>query len=170
MFLLVSVASCTPDGPPTPGDRLPDTELEVIDPTATTWVAGDRITLAELEGRPVLLDFWASWCPPCREQHEHVTEVAERYGDRVGVLGILVDDSPANARRWMEEQGAAYPTVREMDDRLAEAFQIPATGLPHLALLDAERRLIWHRLGVSASGIPEEVLARLDSIAGAAVP
>jgi hypothetical protein len=66
----------------------------------------------------------------------------------------------------MEEQGATYPTVREVEDRLAEAFWIPATGLPHLALLDPERRLVWHRLGASANGIPPEVLARLDSILG----
>jgi thiol-disulfide isomerase/thioredoxin len=162
--VLLSATACAPDRPPAPGDRLPDTELEVIDPTGTTWNAGDRVALSDLEGRPVLVDFWASWCPPCREQHEHVTEVAERYGDRIHVLGVLVDDTPANALRWMAQQGAAYPTVREEEGVLAEAFWIPATGLPHLAVLDAERRLVWHRLGASASGIPEEVLARVDSM------
>ncbi len=164
--LAALATSCTPSGPPAPGDRMPDTMLEVIDPTATPWAAGDRVALADLEGRPVLIDFWASWCPPCREQHGHVTEVAEHYGDRIAVLGILVDDTPANALAWMEEQGATYPTVREVEDRLAKAFWIPATGLPHLALLDPDRRLVWHRLGASANGIPPEVLARLDSILG----
>jgi thiol-disulfide isomerase/thioredoxin len=164
MAALAAAAGCAPEGPPRPGDRIPDAALEVIDPTATAWSFGDHVSLSDLEGRPVLIDFWASWCPPCREQHGHVTAVAERYGDRIAVLGVLVDDSPANALRWMEEQGAAYPTVRELDGRLAEAFWIPATGLPHLALLDSDRRLVWHRLGASARGIPDEVLARLDSI------
>ncbi len=156
---LCAIASgCAPDRPLMPGDRVPDATLEVIDPTASSWSPGDHVALSELEGRPVLIDFWASWCPPCREQHRHVTEVAERYGDRLAVLGVLVDDSPANALRWMDEQGASYPTVRETDDVLADAFWISATGLPHLALLDEDRRLVWHRIGASAVGIPREVL------------
>lgn len=156
--LAASVPGCAPDRPLMPGDRVPDATLEVIDPTASSWSPGDHVALSELEGRPVLIDFWASWCPPCREQHRHVTEVAERYGDRLAVLGVLVDDSPANALRWMDEQGASYPTVRETDDVLADAFWISATGLPHLALLDEDRRLVWHRIGASAVGIPREVL------------
>ena len=158
------LAACTADRPPAPGDPIPDAELEVIDPTGTGWARGDRIALSDLEGRPVVLDFWASWCLPCREQHRHVTEVAERYGDRIAVLGILVNDTPENALRWMAEQGSAYPTARELDSELADAFWIPATGLPHLAVLDARRRLVWHRLGASATGIPEDVLARVDSM------
>lgn len=158
------VAGCTVDQPPLPGERVPDTELEVIDPTASPWAAGDQVSLSDLEGRPVLIDFWASWCPPCLEQHAQITEVAERYGDQIAVLGILVGDSPENALRWMEEQGAAYPTVRETDDDLTEAFWIRATGLPHIILLDSDRKLVWHRLGASGTGIPEDVLAQLDSI------
>ena len=160
----VASSGCTPEQPPRPGDRIPDSALEVIDPTATEWSSGDRLRLSDLEGRPVLIDFWASWCPPCLEQHEHVSAVAERYGDRIAVLGVLVDDTPANALRWMEEQGATYPTVQEVDGSLEDAFWIPATGLPHLALIDQNRRLVWHRLGASANGIPEEVLAQLDAL------
>jgi thiol-disulfide isomerase/thioredoxin len=163
-LLVTLAAACAPDRPPAPGERVPDSALEVIDPTASHWTAGDRVALSDLEGRPVLIDFWASWCPPCREQHAHVSEVAERYGDRIAVIGVLVDDSPANALRWMQEQGAVYPTVVEVDDDLTEAFWIRSTGLPHLALVDGNRRLVWHRLGASATGIPDDVLARLDSV------
>ena len=56
----------------------------------------------EFRGKVLLIDLWATWCPPCLEQHAHVTEVAEAYGDRIAVLGVLVDDSPENALRWME--------------------------------------------------------------------
>lgn len=163
-FTALVFGGCTPDRPPAPGDRLPDVQLEIIDPTATAWSAGDRVRLSDLEGRPILIDFWASWCPPCREQHGHVSEVVERYGEAVAVLGILVDDTPENALRWMAHQGAVYPTVQEVDGRLADEFWIAATGLPHLALLDPQRRLVWHRVGASASGVPEDVLAQVDSI------
>lgn len=161
---------CRADAPPQPGDRVPDSTLEVLDPTASPWAAGEQVALSDLAGRPVLIDFWASWCPPCLEQHGHVSDVAERYGNRIAVLGVLVDDSPENALRWMEEQGAAYPTVREVDDELTDAFWIRATGLPHVALLDGDRRLVWHQIGASATGIPERVLAQLDSILDAAAP
>ena len=162
--LASGVTACTVDQPPVPGERVPDTELEIIDPTASPWAAGDQVSLSDLEGRPVLIDFWASWCPPCLEQHAQVTEVAERYGDQIAVLGILVDDRPESALRWMEKQGAAYPTAREINDDLTEAFWIRATGLPHIILLDSDRKLVWHRLGASGNGIPEDVLAQLDSI------
>jgi thiol-disulfide isomerase/thioredoxin len=138
--------------------------MEVIEPTGTPWSPGDRIALADLRGTPVFLDFWASWCPPCREQHRNLSRISQRYGDRIAVLGILVDDTPVNALRWLEEQGAAYPTVTEEGGALADAFWIPATGLPHMALLDADGRLVWHQLGASASGVPAGVLAQLDSI------
>lgn|GEM_PF-2074791 len=164
VLTVAGLAACTPDQPPMPGDRIPDSEFEVIDPTASPWSAGDRVSLRDLQGRPVLIDFWASWCPPCLEQHGHISEVAEGYGDEIVVLGVLVDDSPANALRWMEEQGATYPTVREIEDDLTDAFWIRATGLPHIALIDADRRLVWHRLGASATGIPDDVLTQLDSI------
>ena len=163
-LLASGVTACTVDQPPVPGERVPDTELEIIDPTASPWAAGDQVSLSDLEGRPVLIDFWASWCPPCLEQHAHVTEVAERYGDQIAVLGILVDDRPESALRWMEKQGAAYPTAREINDDLTEAFWIRATGLPHIILLDSDRKLVWHQLGASGTGIPEDVLAQLDSI------
>jgi thiol-disulfide isomerase/thioredoxin len=162
--LAFGAVGCTPDRPPMPGDRLPDSEMQVVESTGTDWSPGERIRLSDLQGRPVLLDFWASWCPPCGEQHRHATEVAERYGDRIVVVGILVDDSPQNALRWLEEHVAAYPTVQEVDGRLEDAFWIPATGLPHMALLDPDRRLVWHQLGASAKGVPANVLAQLDSI------
>ncbi len=163
-LLALGLAACTVPGPPAVGDRLPDTEWEVVDATGSAWVAEDRLSLSDLEGRPVLLDFWASWCLPCVEQHEQVTEVAERYGDRLAVVGILVDDNPASALDWLEEKGAAYPTVTEVDDALVEAFYVRQAGMPHLALLDTERRLVWHRLGVGAGGLPDEVLGLLDSL------
>ena len=166
----IFAAGCRAPAPPQPGDRVPDSELEVIDPTASPWAEAERFSLSDLEGRPVLIDFWASWCPPCLEQHAHVSDAAERYGDRLAVLGILVDDTPENALRWMEQQGATYPTVREVDDELTDAFWIRATGLPHVALLDADRRLVWHQIGASATGIPDRVLARLDSILDDAGP
>ena len=167
VLTVAGLAACTPDQPPRPGDRIPDSEFEVIDPTASPWSAGDRVSLHDLQGRPVLIDFWASWCPPCREQHDHISKVAEQFGDEIVVLGVLVDDSPDNALRWMEEQGATYPTVREIEDDLTDAFWIRATGLPHIALIDADRRLVWHRLGASAAGIPGDVLTQLDSILAA---
>lgn len=167
LALGLAVAACAPAGPPATGDRVPDSDFEVVDPTGTSWAPEDRLSLSDLEGRPILLDFWASWCGPCLEQHGQVTEVAERYGDRVAVVGVLVDDSPDAALAWLADQGATYPTVREVDDALTDAFFIRQSGMPHLALLGPDRRLMWHRLGASAHGLPDEVLARLDSIVGA---
>lgn len=152
------------DLPPGLGDKLPDSRLHVLDPAGSGLGANAELALSDLEGKPIVLDFWASWCGNCRQQHQQVTALKERYGDRIAVVGVLFRDSPGNGRRWLEEQGSTYLSVTEESDVLAEEFWL--RGLPYFALLTPDRRLSWDYLGLSIGGIPDSVIVQLDRMLG----
>lgn len=152
------------DLPPGLGDKLPDSRLQVLDAAGSALESGAGLALSDFEGRPIVLDFWASWCGNCRQQHQQVTELKKRYGDRIEVIGVLFRDSRSNGLRWLEEHGSAYLTVTEESNVLGEEFWL--RGLPYFALLTPDRRLSWDYLGLSATGIPDSVTVRLDRMLG----
>lgn len=139
------VAACEPPMPPGLGDRVPNPPLEVVDPADSDWSIGSEIRLSDLAGKPVILDFWASWCAPCRIQHEYVTAIKEQYGDQIVVLGLLTDDSDENGRVWLQREGSSYPTVVDRGRQLADEFWVG--GLPRFVLLTPDRRLAWDFMG-----------------------
>jgi thiol-disulfide isomerase/thioredoxin len=79
-------ASTGPLAPPAVGDRAPEFEA--------TALTGEKVILAGFKGRPVLIDFWASWCPPCRDSALVVRRLADQYGARLVVVGVSLDDDP----------------------------------------------------------------------------
>jgi len=161
LLALLFASGCDPDLPPGFGDRIPDAELEVVDPTGSDWHVGQRIRLSDLEHQAVILDFWASWCGPCKGQHAFVSELVERYGDDLQAVGILHDDTPENALAWLEAQGASYPTVREVDGTLESTFWL--RGIPRFVMLDGDRRLSWDMMGMWGT---DSARVRLDQLLG----
>jgi thiol-disulfide isomerase/thioredoxin len=94
--------------------------------------------LAE-DGRPVLLNLWASWCGPCREEMPHL-DAASAAHPGVLFLGIAVDDSPAAARAFAAEVGVSYPLAIDLADEVARLY--PAFGLPATFLIDTDGRIV----------------------------
>ena len=109
---------------------------------------GSRVNLEDLHGQVVLLDFWASWCPPCRAQTPILDRVSKQLGtEQVTVLGVNTGDDEAAAVRFMRAQEAAYSSVIDATGAVGRAFG--ATELPTLVVLDGagtvvavERRLV----------------------------
>jgi len=127
-----------------PKGREESPSLGYLAPDFTLFdLEGRAITLSELEGKPVLLNFWATWCPPCRAEMPALQEFHERYGDQVTLLGINWAEDPETVRRFLERYGITYPNVL---DRQGKAFVLyRLTGIPTTFFLDEERvvRGVW---------------------------
>jgi len=73
-----------------------------------------RIDLASVRGKkPIVLDFWASWCVPCIHESRRLEAALRRYGDRVAFIGVDTKDFSTDARAWQREHGITYPSVHD---------------------------------------------------------
>lgn len=110
--------------------------------------AGDDLCLADLAGRPTLVNFWASWCGPCAREIPELVALNAEYGDRIDVVGVDEEESLVNARSFERDQRVTYPSFTDGDAVIAGAFGgIAPSALPSTILLDAEHRVAIRLLG-----------------------
>lgn len=129
--------------------------------------AGGRLALAALRGHPVVINFWASWCAPCRAEMPMLVRAWHAYAPRgVVVLGLDTDDTPAEARRFLAAYHVDYPIVTVPDDRLGRAYGV--IGLPTTVFVDASGAIRARQLGQFAGPDGERTLTRqLDALLAA---
>lgn len=138
-----------------PDAAAPDFTLKLLD--------GGEFKLAAYRGRPVVLNFWASWCGPCRAEAPVLEEAWQQYRDQgVMVVGIAVQDREETARAFIKEFGLTYPIGLDGDDRVATLYQV--TGLPTSVFIDGRGR-VRHRW-VGAIGKSRLTLLVDDLLAG----
>lgn len=127
---------------------------------------GTPVTLADLEGEAVLLNVWATWCKPCREEIPALDSLYREFGPRgFTVIGVSIDVISDTLRiaGFARDLGATYPLWLDPDDRVSSTFR--AIGVPSTYLIDREGLLRWSRMGaVHASD--ERLRAVLDSVLG----
>lgn len=88
------------------------TRVRVAPDFTLPQVNGQSLTLSSYRGKVVLLDFWATWCAPCREETPHLVELQQKYGDRgLQVIGISMDDSPDPVPAFYQQFHMNYPVV-----------------------------------------------------------
>lgn len=148
---------------PIVGHLAPDFSLPVVESTAvfpTTVSLTDYIDREAGEGIPVVLNFWASWCGPCRIETPHFQEISLRYRGQVAVLGINQGESARTIADFGTSFGLTYPLLHDGDNRVNEAynvFNLPTTifidrygivrevyvgAISHAVLLERVNRLI----------------------------
>jgi len=109
-------------------------------------LTGDSISLASLEGHVVILNFWASWCIPCREEHPVLEMAASRYKDHdVRMLGVVYQDNRSNAKQFLAEHGGSWPSVLDPNSRVAINYGV--YGVPETFFLDPHGRIIKKHVG-----------------------
>ena len=110
-------------------------------------MADAELTLGELRGIPFVLNFWASWCVPCREEAPILESGWRRFGPRgVLFLGLNMQDLTGDARGFLEEFDVTYPTIRDQDDDVAQTYG--TTGVPETYFVSGRGRVVGHVIGV----------------------
>ncbi len=113
---------------------------------ALPTAAGDAVTLDKLRGRIVYVDFWASWCSPCRRSFPWMNEMQQKYGPRgFTIVGINVDKKRADAERFLQQTPAAFTVVYDEAGASPAAFDVK--GMPSSYLIDAQGKVVDVEIG-----------------------
>lgn len=104
-----------------------------------------RVRLADFRGRPVVVNFFASWCTPCKREMPAFARIARQVGGRVAFVGVNHQDSRRLARQLLAETGVAYPAGYDPDGRTAVAYRI--LGMPTTVFISPDGRILATHAG-----------------------
>jgi thiol-disulfide isomerase/thioredoxin len=142
---------------PVPDLTLPVIAVEGVDAPA-------ELSLADLRGRVVIVNFWASWCGPCRIEQPDLNAAAELLPpDEVVIVGVNIEDTKANALAHLREFAVPYPSLSDPVNNFAGRFDgIGARTIPTTLFLDREGRVAARLLGLATLG---ELVGLADAVA-----
>ena len=119
---------------------------------------GPAVSLEGLRGRPVVLNFWATWCVPCFQEHPVLTRTAAARRD-VAFYGVVYQDEEQRIVEFLQRQGSAYPTLVDPGSRTAIAYGI--AGVPETYFIDARGTIVDKWSGPLSQDMLDERLRRL---------
>lgn len=132
------------------GKPAPAFELEALDDR--------RVTSRDFRGRPMVINFWASWCAECRKEHPLLMAAHDRFGDRIAFVGVVFQDSAGNARDYLVEMGdvptGSYPNLKDPGSRVAIDYGV--YGVPETFFVDRRGIVVAKRVG----RVTDQTLAR----------
>jgi thiol-disulfide isomerase/thioredoxin len=143
-------------------------DLEALPPGSAapaitgTTPDGKKISLTDFRGKLVLVDFWASWCGPCRRANPDLRRLYEKYrSDRFDLLGVSLDEDAASWKQAIEKDGLVWPQLSELrkwDSKCVQDYRIEA--IPFSVLVDEAGKIIAK--GLSAEELDREIRAALN--------
>lgn len=126
-----SVIEFKPGMPIREGVEAPDFTGELID--------GTSITLSELQGKPVIINFWATWCGPCVKEMPAFERLKDDFGDKIGIIAVNCGDDAETVKDFVEENGYTFPVV--LDEEYSISMLYPTNSIPYTVVLDAEGKV-----------------------------
>ena len=101
---------------------------------------GETVDLEKLRGKPVVLNFWATWCVPCFQEHPILVENARLMGSQVQFVGVVFDDTEPKIQAFLNERGSAYPTLLDEKGKTSIAYGVG--GVPETFFLDRNGTIV----------------------------
>ena len=148
---LVPTVTATPAPTPRVIRRASDGETEAAPDFTVETFEGETLRLSDLRGQVVVLNFWASWCPPCRWEMPFFETISQEYKERdVVFLGIAMSDTMKDAGDFADAAGVTYPLALDATNEIARDYEV--LGLPTTFLIDKDGA-IRRRLGVANEGV-----------------
>ena len=144
-------------------DFIPVEDREPAPKLAGETLDGSELDVASLRGKAVVVNFWASWCPPCRAETPTLVELAQEYPD-VAFVGVNQKDEPSPAKAFVRDFKVPYPSIVDRLGTLAAGWPI-AIGLPSTVVLDHEGRIAARFTG---GVIRDDLVPVLDELRGEA--
>ena len=158
VVLAVALAGCGADDPtstpadPTSFDDAP-APIAALNAQANELLDGGvdafKARLAKLEGYPVVVNKWASWCAPCRQEFPYFQRQAARLAKTVAFIGVDTNDNDDSARRFLEDYPVPYPSYKDPDNRIGEMLE--GIAFPTTAFFDSKGKLAYSKQGGYAS-------------------
>jgi len=138
----------------------PSASLQVGQPAPEfrlTTFGGDTVSLSDLRGKVVVVNIFASWCNPCREEAPGLEQTWREYeGQGVQFLGIAYKDASSKAQAFLAEFDTTYPSALDPGSRISRAYGV--TGVPETFIIDQEGLLVRHVRGaISAAQLRQEI-------------
>jgi len=125
-----------------------------VPPFLVNDLDGNVVSTAEWSGKIVVLNFWATWCPPCREEIPELITLADRYKDRLIIVGVSMDDSdPQEVKQFAKSMGMTYPIVMASREMVSEYGGVPA--LPTSFVINKEGRIVQKHVGLYPTEVYE---------------
>jgi cytochrome c biogenesis protein CcmG, thiol:disulfide interchange protein DsbE len=129
---------------------------------ALTNLDGNPVRLSDLRGRPVIVNFWASWCGPCIDEFPALNKAARSHqAEGLAVVGIVYRDQAEPARAFLRRMGATWPSALDPGDRVASQFGV--IGPPETFFIDRSGVIVGRQIGQLS---PADLQSGLDQILG----
>ena len=163
-LLGVAVAACSGRGGP--GAASPEGDHPLIGSAAPAFelpAQGSKraVSLAETAGKVTIVDFWATWCDPCRESFPAYQQLVDKFGGKLVVIGVSVDDAPDGIDKFASETGVKFPLVWDQNQSLSKSYQPPT--MPTSYIIDKSGIVRFVHAGFHA-GDEQQIEANLSTL------
>jgi cytochrome c biogenesis protein CcmG, thiol:disulfide interchange protein DsbE len=123
-------------------------------------LSGHHVDLASLRGKPALVNFWASWCGPCKQEAPELKHFSDSLDDRATLVGVDWGDSADGAREFIAKSGWRYPILRDPTQKVGTQYGL--NGLPTTFVLDGEGNIVQTLQGPQTVATLKRALAAAE--------
>jgi len=120
---------------------------------------GNQVSLSQFRGRPVVVNFWATWCPPCEAEIPHLIEAYEQEQGQVVFLAVSIGEPSSTVRRFAQEHGMPFIILLDRNERVAGDYQV--RGIPATFFVTREGTIAMRYVGQMSPRVIEEGLGRI---------